>query len=164
MKEEWIEIKQKSNKPNAIVAVSNTGCVKRYNGEITITTLRDSIIRYKGKQMRLHRLIATLFIPKTEEDIRLNRDAVDHKTHNPIGMNINDVRNLRWCTIKENNNFEEAHTNKQGKTRSKETCEKISKSRMGKEPWNKGLKGKEYSDHYKQGFRKPKLNSNLKEE
>ena len=144
MKEEWIEIEQKSNKPNAIVAVSNTGCVKRYNGEITVTTLRDSIIRYKGKQIRLHRLIAMLFIPKTEEDIRLNRNAVDHKTHNPIGMNINDVRNLRWCTIKENNNFDEAKSKKKiaQNNRSPEWCKNISESRKGIVPWNKGKKFK----------------------
>jgi len=29
-----------------------------------------------------------------------------------MNMNINDVRNLRWCTPKENNNFPEAMANK----------------------------------------------------
>ena len=142
MKEEWIEIEQKSNKPNAIVAVSNTGCVRRYNGKITVTTLRDSIIRYKGKQIRLHRLIAMLFIPKTEEDIRLNRDTVDHITHNPVGMNINDVRNLRWCNVKENNNFDEAKSKKKiaQNNRSPEWCKNISEGRKGIVPWNKGKK------------------------
>jgi hypothetical protein len=162
MKEEWIEIKHKRKKPNTIVAVSNTGCVKRYSGEITVSTLRESMIRYKGKQMRLHRLIATLFIPKTQEDIRLGRDCVDHITHNPTDMNINDVRNLRWCTTKENNNFEEAISNKRGIKRTEETKNKLrnrviteewrrknSESHKGKTPWNKGLRGTAVTKHYK---------------
>lgn len=153
MKEEWIELNRKSKKPNAIVAVSNTGCIKRYDGSIEVSDIRESHIRYKGKQCRVHSLIATLFIPKTEEDIKLGRTTVDHITHNPIGMNVNDVRNLRWCTPKENNNFPEALANKQGKKRSPETCKRISDSHKGLTPWNKGLKGTDYSSHFKNGFR-----------
>ena len=153
MIEEWIEIKHKSKKPNSIVAVSNTGCIKRENGEIEVADIRTTTVRYNGKLCRLHRLIATLFIPKTEEDIRLGRNTVDHITHNPIGMNVNDVRNLRWCTPKENANFPEALSNKQGKKRSPETCKKISDSHKGLTPWNKGLKGTDYSSHFKNGFR-----------
>lgn len=154
MKEEWIEINRKSKKPNAIVAVSNTGFIKRNDGSIEVSDIRESILRFNGKQCRLHRVIATLFIPKTEEDIRLGRNTVDHITHNPIGMNVNDVRNLRWCTQKENTNFPEALANKQGKKRSPETCKRISDSHKGLTPWNKGLKGTDYSSHFKNGFRK----------
>lgn len=165
MKEEWINIQHKKYKPNSIVAVSNTGKVKHYDGTITETTLRMSTIRYEGKLFRIHRLIAMLFIPKTEEDIKLGRNTVDHITHNPIGMNVNDVRNLRWCTIKENNGFDEAIRNKNGKKRTEETCiklskrkftddwrRKISESRKGKAPWNKGMKGTDYIQHFKNGI------------
>ena len=43
--------------------------------------------------------------------------------------NNNNVNNLEWCSHKYNMNY--------GKVR-----EKISKSKIGKEPWNKGLKMK----------------------
>lgn len=164
MKEEWKEIKHKNYKPDTIVAVSNTGKVKHHDGTITITTRRMSTIRYNGKHIRIHRLIAMLFIPKTEEDIELGRDVVDHKTHTPVGMNINDVRNLRWCTTKENNNFEEALNNKRGLKRTEETRNKLrnrvitdewrrknSESHKGKTPWNKGMKGTDYIQHFKNG-------------
>ena len=154
MKEEWIEIKHKMKKPNTIVAVSNTGYIKRENGEIDVADIRGSSMRFNGKLCRLHQVIATLFIPKTEEDIRLGRNIIDHITHNPEGINVNDVRNLRWCTQKENANFPEALANKQGKKRSPETCKRISDSHKGLTPWNKGLKGTDYSSHFKNGFRK----------
>lgn len=153
MKEEWIEINRKSNKPNTIVAVSNTGYIKRNDGSIEVSDIRKGRIRYKGKLYRLHQLIATLFIPKTEEDIRLGRNTVDHITHHPIGININDVRNLRWCTQKENTNFPEALANKQGKKRSSETCKRISDSHKGLTPWNKGVTGAEYTQHFKDGVK-----------
>mgnify|MGYP003546968911 FL=1 len=165
MKEEWIEIQHEKYKPNSIVAVSNTGKVKHYDGTITETSLRMSTIRYEGKLIRIHRLIAMLFIPKTEEDIKLGRNTVDHITHNPIDMNVNDVRNLRWCTIKENNNFDEAVSNKNCTKRNEKTCNKlknrkftdewrrkISESRKGKSPWNKGMKGTDYMQHFKNGI------------
>ena len=47
----------------------------------------------------VHRLVANEFIPKTEEDIRLNRIYVNHKN----GIKIdNRVENLEWCTCSEN--------------------------------------------------------------
>ena len=110
MTEIWIETgNNKQN--NSIVAISNTGLLRTKSGEIRESKIREGIF-YKGKHTRIHRLIAQHFIPKTEEDIRLNRDTVDHITHNPVGFNVNDVRNLRWCTTKENANFEEARENK----------------------------------------------------
>ena len=48
---------------------------------------------------RVHRLVAQAFIPKTEEDIRLGRNCINHKDCNRIN---NRVENLEWCTIQEN--------------------------------------------------------------
>lgn len=162
MKEEWIIINRKCNKPNVIVAISNTGKIKRTNGVIEVTDRRKHVVRLNGKQFRIERAIATLFIPKTEEDIRLGRYCVDHITHNPTNMNINDVRNLRWCTYKENNNFPEALSNKRGRKCTEETKNKLrnrviteewrrknSESHKGKAPWNKGLRGTAVTKHYK---------------
>ena len=58
-------------------------------------------------------------------------------------MNINDVRNLRWCTPKENNNFEEALNNKRDGRYSKtpEWRKKMSLGMKGRVPSNKGTKG-----------------------
>ena len=162
MLEEWKEINHQRKKPNSIVAVSNTGKIKRNNGAIEVTGRRKETIRFNGKFTRIERVIATLFIPKTEEDVRLGRNTVDHITHYPTDMNINDIRNLRWCTTKENNNFPEALANKQGFKRSEETKNKlrnriitdewrrkISESHKGKTPWNKGLRGTAVTKHCK---------------
>lgn len=106
MKEIWVETGN-NKQYNSVVAISNTGLLKTKDGKVRESKIRDVII-YKGEYCRIHRFIAQHFIPKTEKDIRLGRNVVDHITHNPVGMNINDVRNLRWCTNKENSNFDEA--------------------------------------------------------
>ena len=122
-----------------IIAVSNHGRLKLRSGEIKDSYYRQ-LMRYEGKCTKVHIVIAKLFIPKTDEDIRLGRNCIDHKTHNPIGININDIRNLRWCTYKENSNFPEAR-------------EKCRQSHLGKIPWNKGLTGTEYLSHYPNGIK-----------
>ena len=170
MNEEWIYISHGLIMPNTVVAISNTGLLKRANGEITPSELRHSHVRIDGKHVRVHRIIAEHFIigPRRPEQI-----FVDHITHDPVDMNVNDVRNLRWCTIKENNNFEEAHQNhlKSQRNRSPEWCKRISEGKKGSTPWNKGIKvgktwnkgvkvghtwnkglhGEEYLSHFKDG-------------
>ena len=92
----------------------------------------DNIRLSKTKLVKVYRLMAETFIEKTEEDIRLGRNVVDHITHNTVDMNINDVRNLRWCTKVENDNFPEAHENKRnailGKKHTEESKRKTSES------------------------------------
>ena len=138
----WIDLNSSNTKGSCIVAISDTGLMKRLNGIIEPIPYRQRV-RYNGNIIRAYRLLAEHFIPKTEEDISLGRDCVDHITHNPIDMNINDIRNMRWCTHKENLNFEEAKANqyKAQRNRNEDWCRRISESHKGKVPWNKGKKG-----------------------
>ena len=161
MMEKWKNTNNTCPQMKTIIAVSNYGRLKLRSGEIKDSYYRQ-VMRYEGKCTKVHIVIAKLFIPKTDEDIRLGRNCIDHKTHNPIGININDIRNLRWCTYKENNNFLEARVNKhiphkvstQGKyERTLEILNKCRQSHLGKTPWNKGMSGAEYTSHYKNGVR-----------
>jgi len=159
MNEIWIEIINKSNRHDAIIAISNLGNMKRRNGVIEPIPLRQLI-----KREYSYRLLAEHFIPKTEEDIEYNRNLIDHISHNPIDMNVNDIRNLRWCNRIENATFDEALSNQRnsklgsipwnkgkkgtqiawnkGISHSEETRKKISETLKGHTPWNKGLKMK----------------------
>ena len=131
MQEIWIELEHNSNHPNDIIAISNTGLYKLRKGTIHIAKLRHHIL-INGKYVYTYRILAEYFIPKTEEDIAMGRNYIDHISHQPECMNINDIRNLRWCTRKENDNFKEAKSNKskakKGKKLSEEHKNKISKS------------------------------------
>lgn len=124
MNEIWIELTLNPNNhmETAIVAISNRGNMRRRNGIIEPIPLRQMIKR-DNKQVIVSRILAEYFIPKSEDDIAMGRNIVDHITHYPNNMNINDVRNLRWCTQKENCNFEEAINNM-----------------TGRKSWNKGKK------------------------
>ena len=132
--EQWISISHsKYANRKTIVAVSNLGRIKRLDGTIEESKYRT---RLSGGR-RIYHIIADNFLITVHSK---EQKYIDHITHNPIGMNLNDVRNLRWCTIKENNNFEECRMNK-------------SKSKKGQPSWNKGLTGKDYTKHYKNGIK-----------
>lgn len=132
MQELWINIDHKTTKGRVIVAVSNKGRIKLSNG-----TIEESkyLTRINGE--RIYRFIAKNFLTTVR---RPEQIYIDHISHNPVSININDVRNLRWCTIKENNNFAEARN-------------KNSESHKGKPTWNKGMSGAEYTKHYKNGVK-----------
>ena len=106
-----IERKPKKKRQNNIIALSNCGRVMYANGEIKFSNY-DQRILIKGKSEHIYHVFAELFINKSEDDIMHGRNMIDHITHEPTNMNINDIRNLRWCTRKENANFEEVR-NKQ---------------------------------------------------
>lgn len=107
---QWINLVNNAKTKLAIIAISDTGLMKRRDGSISTIPYRQCVT-HNGECIRCYTLLANTFIPKTEDDILNNRNQIDHVTHNPINMNINDVRNLRWCTAKENHNFEEARYN-----------------------------------------------------
>lgn len=131
--EQWVNLSHnKYSYGKTIIAYSDMGRIKRLDG-----TIEESNYRTRIRGERIYRLIAANFLITVKNNEQI---YVDHITHRPSNMNINDVRNLRWCTIKENNNFEEARKNK-------------SKSKKGHSSWNKGLTGKNYTNHYKNGMK-----------
>lgn len=142
MQEIWIETHNKICGRHTSLRFSNLGRVELANGDIIAP---DNYYRMHcdGIVTRLHQLIAKYFIEKTEEDIAKNRNFVDHKTHNPVDIAFNDVRNLRWCTAKENINFEEvkhkmslARTGVQHHTAASK--QKLSKALKGRRWYNNG--------------------------
>ena len=90
--------------------VSNLGNVKslkgRYGKETILKPMKNksNYLRVdlrkdeKRKMCLIHRLVAEAFIPKIE-----GKEFVDHIDGN---RQNNNVENLRWCTNKENCNFE----------------------------------------------------------
>lgn len=88
--------------------VSNLGIVKSLkcpNGRLSKNNYEKVLkpqnrgkylsVNIDGKIQFIHRLVATLFIPNP-----LNNPCVDHIDHNKSN---NNVQNLRWVTIEENN-------------------------------------------------------------
>lgn len=141
MDEIWIEIpiNNQNRCHKAIIAISNRGNMKRRNGIIEPIPLRQAI---SGKRIFAYRILLEHFKPRTEEDIALGRNQVDHITHNPTDMNVNDIRNLRWCTCKENHNFDEFKLNAshcfKGRKHSEEAKKKMSEIKKGKPSCRKG--------------------------
>ena len=135
MSEIWIYLNRTLIQRDTILAISNMGNMKLGSGVIKPIPLRQRI-KILNKKYHCSRILAEHFIPKTDEDIALGRDCVDHITHSPTDMNVNDVRNLRWCTPKENSNFEEAKLNyskgHKGRKCTREQKQKISNARKGK--------------------------------
>lgn len=134
MEEIWIYLNRTLIQRDTILAISNMGNMKLGSGIIKPIPLRQRI-KILNKKYHCSRILAEHFIPKTEEDITLDRNCVDHITHYPDDMNVNDVRNLRWCTQKENCNFKEAKLNyskgHKGRTCTREQKQKISEARKG---------------------------------
>lgn len=118
MTEIWIKTGNTLKRSNVVIEISNMGRLKHYDGHISISLYRQ-YTKFNGIKKYVYRIIAETFIPRTEEDIRLNRNVVDHISHNPSDMYLNDVRNLRWCTQRENNGFGEIRN-------------KFSKAKIGK--------------------------------
>ncbi len=148
-REIWISTGNKSNYSSTIIAVSNCGRIMRKNGKIEIASYRQRV-HVRGIQMRVYHFLANNFIVKTEDDILHQRTVIDHITHTPDNMYINDVRNLRWCTHQENCNFQEAklnksnakigNTNAKGYKHSKEAKLKISEASKGRHWYNNGIR------------------------
>lgn len=121
MKEEWKEIKGYENK----YWISNYGRIKNNkkimkpmiatNGYLIACLWKNN----KQRKIIIHRLVAKAFLPNPN-----NYTDINHKDENKQN---NKVENLEWCTHLYNMNY--------GSVK-----EKISKSKIGKEPWNKGLK------------------------
>lgn len=106
MEEIWINIRPQHSSRFAITDVSNLGRVRFSNGMVKIAPMYGKVM-VDGVSSEISHIIAESFVKRDNE----TQTLVDHRSHNPVGMNINDFRNLRWCTHKENSNFEEAKAN-----------------------------------------------------
>lgn len=121
-----------SNKSNAnYIAwhISNYGRLAK-NYKITYGKQHKDGYMFTGNMVPVHRIVATCFIPKTDEDIKLNRNYIDHIDGNRTN---NHYSNLRWCTIAENNNFPIARKNKSAAAQRGEL-----NPQYGVEPYSKG--------------------------
>lgn len=142
MNEIWIETNNKNSNPKTIIRFSNFGRITRKNGEIEFSKMITQV-RIDGKEMKLCHAIAKYFIPKTDEDVKLHRDIIDHITHNPSEYNVNDVRNLRWATKAENNTFPEAMENRAT------AMKKVRQRPEYHEKLSESLKGRKLSEEHK---------------
>jgi len=107
--EQWLDIPKarRTRGKQSLVSISNTGKYRRADGTVGILELRHSVRSY-GTLKRCSRIIAEHFLITVR---RPDQVFVDHITHTPTNYAVNDIRNLRWCTKKENSNFEEAREN-----------------------------------------------------
>ena len=94
------DLKDKNHPYASTWEVSTLGNIKR-DGQIVELKINDWGY-YALSFALVHKIVAEAFIPKTEEDILLNRTEVDHKDGNKLNNNVN---NLRWCTHAENISF-----------------------------------------------------------
>ena len=134
MKEEWKVYKETKNNRwgHRVYEVSNLGRVK-VNGEIVPPAKSGQY--YTVARCLLHRVVAQLFIPNPE-----NKPCVDHINTNRLD---NRAENLRWVTVKENNNNPLTKQHQHGRVYTAERKRKISYS----------LKGKHLSEEHKQKLR-----------
>ena len=107
MDEKWIHLTKVKVCKHAVVAISNTGKFRRADGTVGVLKLRHQL-KYDGEIKECYRIIAEHFLITVK---RTDQTCIDHVTHCPTEYNVNDVRNLRWCTKSENSNFEEARRN-----------------------------------------------------
>lgn len=133
MTEEWKDIEGYEN----LYQVSNMGRVRSFKqkAEGKILKNRDNGNGYlyvclgRGNENKkyIHRLVAECFceIPEGLKEYDINELEVDHKSGERF---LNTYTNLRWCTRKENCNYE-LHR------------KKLSEALKGKESWNKGKTG-----------------------
>lgn len=108
--EQWLEVhKIRNTRRNlSLVSISNTGKYRRADGTIGCLELR-SRTSHNSNSEYCYKIIAEHFLITVK---RPDQKFIDHITHNPTEYNVNDVRNLRWCTQKENLNFDEAKKNR----------------------------------------------------
>lgn len=143
----WFQLNNNGRQGTTVIAISNCGRMRLKNGNIREIPLRMKVY-HNGGRIYCYRIILEQFKPKNSEDEKLGRDVVDHITHKPVGICLNDVRNLRWCSHKENCNFAEArhnfsiarkgNQNHKGHKHSDETKKKLSLAMKGKSSPNKG--------------------------
>lgn len=122
----WLTIdranKDGGSQKRTIKAISNKGNLMRTSGKIEPLSYRKKVY-FNGKCHRAYRLIADYFLVTVK---RPDQTSIDHISHSPEGMNINDVRNLRWCNQKENCNFDEALENMSKASKEREMKRKAS--------------------------------------
>ena len=147
--------------------VSNLGRV-RLNGEIVEPHIYCGY--YAIGHVKIHRAVAKLFIPNPE-----NKPCVDHINTNTLD---NRVENLRWVTVKENNNnpLTKQHISEArcGRVHTAEIKRKISESHKGKslseehkKKIGEALKGKSckpFSEEHKKKIRESRKGKTHSEE
>ena len=103
--ERWIKLDRSGcrKRNSTIIELSDHGRYRRMDGSISVLNLRHQI-RLEDKVVLVSHILADNFLITVKRPEQVD---IDHITHIPDGINVQDVRNLRYCTHKENMNFEE---------------------------------------------------------
>ncbi len=118
---EWFYVDEHKRKARKdIRAISPEGYYLRNDGSIDPITYKGKVT-INGDRDLCYRHIAKIFLITVR---RPDQNCIDHITHHPKDMLINNVLNLRWCTNAENSGFPEARDNRRismkGKHKGKE--------------------------------------------